>query len=323
MKKSIIALAVAGALTAPMVAQADATLYGSLRLALNKTDDRKLDMTDNVSRIGIKGSSELFNGNKAIFQFEQAVNTADGGWGSARLSSIGITGDFGTVNFGRMWSPFALWTVLPFHLGENTASIRTAGYTTGLAAGSNTSGYIHRLPQVLAYISPNMNGLQIAAAVAANDSSNDYVFGQTTATPAASTDTDNVDIAHVAAKYTSGGLFVSASWVDVEALDEQHVSLGATYTMDNVKVGARYGTTDNGGSAADTDQWSVVGQYTMGNTKFQAAYTDDENLTGGQEVWSLEVQQQLGKQARAFAAIINDNTNYDGDAIEVGYRVDF
>ena len=37
MKKSLIALAVAGAMTAPMIAQADATLYGSFRIGLDKT----------------------------------------------------------------------------------------------------------------------------------------------------------------------------------------------------------------------------------------------------------------------------------------------
>ncbi len=38
MKKSIIALAVAGAMTAPMVAQADATLFGQIRYDITKED---------------------------------------------------------------------------------------------------------------------------------------------------------------------------------------------------------------------------------------------------------------------------------------------
>ena len=39
MKKSLIALAVAGALTAPVIAQADATLYGSLRAKVVSADE--------------------------------------------------------------------------------------------------------------------------------------------------------------------------------------------------------------------------------------------------------------------------------------------
>ena len=43
MKKSIIALAVAGAMTAPMVAQADATLFGEIRYDITKEKDTKVN----------------------------------------------------------------------------------------------------------------------------------------------------------------------------------------------------------------------------------------------------------------------------------------
>ncbi len=298
MKKSIIALAVAGALTAPMVAQADATLYGSLRLALVSNDGSELDLNDNVSRIGIKGSTELFSGAKAIFQFEEGVNAADGGWGAARLASIGVTGDFGTFNAGRQWSPFALWTVLPFHTGENTASTSTAGYITGVGA------LFHRLPNTMAYITPNMSGFQAAAvAIADNEGSG-----------------EDLDAYNLAAKYSAGGLMVAASLIQVDgnagaATDINHVSVGVTYKADALYVGARYAETDNAGT--ETDQYSVVGKYTMGNTSLMASYSDTEANT---DVYSLEVQQKLGKQAKVFAAYTDRDTT---DGVEVGYRVDF
>ncbi|MGY8869897.1 MAG: hypothetical protein ACKVJE_05605, partial [Pseudomonadales bacterium] len=75
MKKSLIALAVAGALTAPMVAQADATLYGSLRLKVVAEENKDLDVADNASRIGIKGSVDTnIDGVKAIYRGEWKVN---------------------------------------------------------------------------------------------------------------------------------------------------------------------------------------------------------------------------------------------------------
>lgn len=319
MKKSLIALAVASALTVPMVAQADATLYGSLRLSLNNLSDRDMDLSDNVSRIGIKGDSALFDGTKAIYQFEQAVNASDGGWGGARLASIGVTGDFGTVNMGRQWSPFALWTVLPFHLGENSASLETAGYTTGL-------GYLHRLANTVAYVTPNMSGLQLAGVVVMNDTSG--TDPRAGAVNAAASEDDGLDAVNLAAKYTAGGLLVSASYVKAETAglgvntDAEHISLGATYTVDNIKVGARFGRSEDA-TGAETDQYSLVGKYTMDNTSFMANFTDDENLSGDQKVWSLEVQQQLGNQARAYVAYIGDKTAVDADGLEVGYRVDF
>jgi predicted porin len=303
MKKSLIALAVASALTVPMVAQADATLYGSLRLSLNNLSDRDMDLSDNVSRIGIKGDSALFDGTKAIYQFEQAVNASDGGWGGARLASIGVTGDFGTVNMGRQWSPFALWTVLPFHTGENSLSLTTAGYRAGTDATPTSGIFYHRLANTIAYVSPNMSGLQVAAVTVTDDNGNN----------------EDLDAYNLAAKYSAGGLMVSASYVDVDGA-EDHTSVGATYTVDNLKVGARYATTDyNTVGTDDVDQYSLIAKYTMDNTSFMANFVDHEGETDEKQ-WSLEVQQQLGKQARAYVAYIGEE---DADGLEVGYRVDF
>ena len=301
MKKSIIALAIAGSALTPALAMADATLYGSLRLRLNDLDNQELNMDDNVSRIGIKGSTELFNGAKGIFQFEEAVSTAEGSFTGARLASIGVTGDFGTFNAGRQWSPFALWTVLPFHTGENSMSLTTAGYRAGTEAAPT---FFHRLSNTIAYISPNMNGLQVAAVTITDNNANN----------------EDLDAYNLAAKYAMGGLMVSASYIDsANTLD--HTSVGATYTVDNLKVGARYATTDyDAAGTADVDQYSLIAQYTMGNTSLMANFVDHEGETSDEKQFSLEVQQKLGKQARAYVAYLGDES---ADGLEVGYRVDF
>ncbi len=126
MKKSLIALAVAGALTAPMVAQADATLYGSLRIKLVDNDATNLDVQDNASRIGIRGSSDLFSGAKAIFQFEQAVSTETGAFSGGRLANLGMTGDFGTALFGRIWTPYYNWTGAQTDVSDSDVSAASA-----------------------------------------------------------------------------------------------------------------------------------------------------------------------------------------------------
>src|SRR5690554_386363 len=78
MKKSLIALAVAGAMTAPMVAQADATLYGSFRAGLAFQDDKSADLRDESSRIGIKGTVDLgLENTKGLFHWEANVSTTD------------------------------------------------------------------------------------------------------------------------------------------------------------------------------------------------------------------------------------------------------
>ncbi|WP_100169850.1 porin [Marinobacterium stanieri] len=307
MKKSLIALAVAGAMTAPMIAQADATLYGSLRVKMVDTDLQEMDIADNSSRIGIKGSSDLFSGAKAIYQFEQFINTEAGAWGGGRLAYIGATGDFGTVQIGRMWTPYALWTVFTTDIVDNGTS-GDSGYIIGA----------HRTPETLAYISPNMGGFQFAGAVLTSDS--DDTSDSEVAENA------GVDVAHVAAKFEAAGFMGAVSYLDY---DEDAVkfggnvyndvaSLGLSYTLGDLYLGARYEDRDLV-SADDQDAWELAGSYTMGHTTLLANYIDDDIRDDA--MWSLEAQQKLGKQARVFASWVDYGDNNDG--VEVGYRVDF
>ncbi|PIE25544.1 MAG: porin [Neptuniibacter caesariensis] len=287
MKKSIIALAVAGALTVPMVAQADATLYGSLRLSLLKADGSSMSLNDNTSRIGLKGSSELFSGNKAIYQFENAVSADQSGWGVGRLAIIGVQGDFGTAQFGRMWTPHYLWTASATDILDNDASGLDAGFT--------------RVGDALAYISPNMSGFQVAAAITADGGVNN----------------NNVDIYHIAAKYAMDGLTVAGSYLRNTNADTDTAALAVSYAADAFYIGARI-QDDEMNHGANGDEWSIAGSYTIENTKLLANYIDEDSQTD--DSWSLEVQQKLGKQARVFAAY-RDRRGTDG--VEVGYRVDF
>lgn len=302
MKKSLIALAVAGALTAPMVAQADATLYGSLRIKLVDNDAENLNVQDNSSRIGIRGSSDLFSGAKAIFQFEQAVSTDTGAWGekdnkavaggkqaNGRLANLGITGDFGTALFGRIWTPYYNWTGAKTDISDSSVSAAST-YVIGA----------HRASDVIAYVSPNMNGLQAAAAVIATDDAAD----------------ENIDVSHVAANYEANGFSVGASYLDFDGSGEEVISAAASYTMGDLYVAARYEDRD----LADQDAWELAASYDIGNTKLVAGYIDDEKTVDDQ--WVLEVQQKLGAQARVFASIVEYGGAAD-NGFEVGYRVDF
>lgn len=79
MRKSIVALAVAGVLAASAVAQAETTLYGSARIGVEYTQgkgDDKLsswDVANQASRLGVKGSEDLGGGLSAIYQYEFGV----------------------------------------------------------------------------------------------------------------------------------------------------------------------------------------------------------------------------------------------------------
>ena len=113
MKKTLIALALT---TLPVAAMAEVVLYGQMKAGyeVNSTKVTNFDrgpymngIADYGSRIGIKGSEDLGNGLKAIWQVESRIhlgNSEDHGDSLAnRDSFIGLQHDkYGTVRAGRI-----------------------------------------------------------------------------------------------------------------------------------------------------------------------------------------------------------------------------
>ena len=83
MKKSLIALAVAGVVAAP-VAMAEVTIYGQANVSYDVVDNGTSTagaagtstnkVSSNASRIGFKGTEDLGNGTSAIWQIESGAN---------------------------------------------------------------------------------------------------------------------------------------------------------------------------------------------------------------------------------------------------------
>ena len=62
-------------------------------------------MMSNGSRWGVKGSSEVSEGLTAVYRYEENLNLANATLGAGnRLSSVGLSGGFGTVTLGQIWS---------------------------------------------------------------------------------------------------------------------------------------------------------------------------------------------------------------------------
>ncbi len=62
-------------------------------------------MFDGGSRWGIKGSHEAGEGLSAVYRFEHKMSTENAGLGGGgRLAYVGLSGGFGTVTAGQIWS---------------------------------------------------------------------------------------------------------------------------------------------------------------------------------------------------------------------------
>src|SRR5574340_1647481 len=169
MKKSLIALAVAGVVSAPaFAATSNVDVYGKLHVSVSVFDDQNTAAEDtqvssNASRIGFKGAEDLGGGLSAIWQIESGVNLDEqsGTWAS-RNSFVGLKGDWGTAIAGNHDTPLKLVGRAVDLFGDTMADSRNV-----LGGGSDM-----RAKNTVAYITPSFSGLTIAAAYT-NDPKNE------------------------------------------------------------------------------------------------------------------------------------------------------
>lgn len=157
MKILRIALALSGIFCLDSHAQSSVTIYGTIDVGIrslthvNADGDRLVKMNSNGefynNRIGIKGNESLGNGLNAHFQFESGWNGGTGALDNPygllfnRYSLVGLSGDFGTVEFGRI--PSLSCKIVSFYDPFEYHYVHTiplAGFSAG-DSERNTPGY--------------------------------------------------------------------------------------------------------------------------------------------------------------------------------------
>ena len=284
MKKSLVALAVLGALTGSAYAADSVQLYGIVDMGVAHYSNGNGSVTklgtgiQSGSRIGLKGTEDLGGGLKALFQLEtgfcanggsaaQKTGTfagsassnqyCTGGGFMGRTSMVGLTGGFGTAVAGRIYS-------LTF---DDQATVDPFGYgLTGTISNIGTIGAPARVNQAIAYISPDFSGFHVAGAYIFNDGLNAAPAGGTVSTTGAY---------NLQAGYKNGPIWVSADY------------LRANYY--------------NGNSAAKHSM--IVGSYDFGVAKLAGMYAQDKlsaldgTDAGKLEAWMLGVTVPVGPGA--------------------------
>jgi predicted porin len=191
MKKSLVAVALLGAFAGVAQAQTAVQIYGNIDAGLVKRTDQTLAIGKRASNtLGFKGTEDLGNGLKALFQIEMRYepdtgtvenNTRPLFQGQSR---VGLQGDFGMIRLGRGLTPFQEivgsfepWHGLPSQAGFYT-DISIAGFnSTPLDPGSVVNGAVtsggqsnNRFSNAVFYNSPVVSGFQLNAAWASKES---------------------------------------------------------------------------------------------------------------------------------------------------------
>jgi predicted porin len=147
-------------------AQTSVQVYGRLNMDLeaisfsNTTGGADADMTrmsSNSSRLGFRGTEDLGNGLKAIFQIESSVNP-DAGTGTlaGRDSFVGLQGNWGKVRMGIMDDVFK-------GMGGYTDRFKGTGLQddgTITALGGGGVGFTRREVNSLRYDTPTFGGFR-------------------------------------------------------------------------------------------------------------------------------------------------------------------
>lgn len=364
MQKKLIALAVAGMVAAPLaMAQSNVTIYGVVDMGVNSfsgSDTKELKSRTGMddgnwsgSRIGFRGTEDLGNGLKAGFVYEMGVDadktaTFSGG----RQTFLTLSGDFGTLALGRQYTPQfnLLGMVDPFGTGTVGNLVNSSGnlFTNPNGSAGNLysqgalrSGVI-RLDNLIAYVSPNFNGLTITAGYTANG------IGDEQNTPRGTKSTD-AKIFAVSPVYQNGPLMVGMNYHVVSSdnlggLDIKNTvwDLAGSYDFGMVKLSAAYGRSslDVQGAAPDPveTQWMLGAAIPVSEAgRVAVSYSRnvlDTDVAGVSDPkaskWALGYFHSLSARTTVYAAYADISTNRTargqftvGGGVEADYTTGF
>ena len=321
MKKTMIAMAVAGVVAAPM-ASADVSISGVIEQSFVNDDNVNTGWTaDTFNMLNFKASEDLGNGMTAFAKYnflntngktsnDTDTDTHDGTTIAIATQTggdnvVGLSGDFGTVTIGTM-EDFTEGKAMSRLTLDGPAEIEAANNNAGRTGGG------------MAYVSPSISGLTIGVAGFAD---------------ASTTGSENLDATDLMAHYVNGPLDIIAtqekqdkdsSLTSASNDDQKTTTMGAAYTMGDLKVGMMMIETDNAGGDEDADSEDIAFRldYTMGNNKIVFASINDETATVAGvktdvDINALEVKHSFSSRTSAYVGF-QDHETANNDKSYVG-----
>ncbi|MBV2204918.1 MAG: porin [Pseudomonas sp.] len=337
MQKKLIALAIAGLVSAPAFAQSNVTIYGLVDMGVAYRSDNvaagvgsKTSIDSGIAngnRLGFRGTEDLGNGLKAGFVLEQGFyvdqGTGRGDGMVSRQSYLSLGGGFGTVLAGRVYTfqDQLRGTFDPFGNG-------TVGQIGNVYAAEV------RLNNTVAYVSPNFSGFTVKAAYSTEMGDNQsgasgaFMGSGSGTTNEALENYGDTTVFAISPMYQNGPLTLALNYHQAEAQDVAPVDkyeltnwdIGASYDFGVAKLAAMYGNReadDNVGTYMDRDQWMVGVTVPVGAAgAVLASWTQaEDDKLGGAEArqWALGYTHALSKRTGLYA-VYADIKNDAGNA---------
>ncbi len=351
MKKSLVVVALAGAM-AFTAASAETVLYGSVRLGAevaknhfnkNEVAKRGLDMQDFGSRIGLRGSEDLGNGTKVLFQAEFGFNGMEGGATGEgfenRLAWIGLQGEWGTVALGRQNNPFTeslnANTEADNFNGNYTSALRIATGTVMTTAGTispdadaNFRAMPTRVGNSIAYVSPSFSGFNftvagIADAPAANGnnmSNNNASKGFDIWTVGLNFEDESgfyAKAAYLGANLNKEYKTAAVYGLNVGFANEQF-GVNADFAAGNRGANNKnFGTSNNSSTKVTSTGWDLGGHFSFGPDYFSTVratvgqadikYKNNGTSKDKMTTWAVGFEQRLSTRTQVWVEYAKEN----------------
>jgi predicted porin len=317
MKKSLMALALFGAFAGVAHAQTAVQIYGNIDAGFIKRSGQTLNIGKRAANtLGFKGSEDLGNGLKALFQlevrYEPDTGTVENGnrplfQGESR---VGLAGDFGMVRIGRgrpayqeTVAAFDPWHGLPTPAGFYT-DLTVAGYTSTL----DQSGTNNRWNNAFWYNSPVISGFQFNGTFGTKEPAGNAAIVDTSRTPAAVVVPANSEALSnpfsVTGTYANGPASAMVGY-ERNAFETKVWTVGGSIDpIPALRLMATYTRQDQGNTRAfnpKTKAWVLGATYTMGPGKFLAGYGQKhpDNVTKTKQL-SLGYEYSLSKRTYLY-----------------------
>jgi predicted porin len=300
MKKIALAAALAATAAAPAFAQS-VTLWGRLNTSVESqkigSQDRKMVVQNNSSRLGFKGSEDLGGGLKASFSLEHGFDSdtgavSNGGvfWG--RASWVQLEGSFGAVRLGN-WFPDTYFSSVDRTSNHN--------HDTGTSSDNlfSSFGFGARTNKV-GYFSPTVGGLGFIASVRAGEGTGPRGYD-------------------LSANYEVGGLHVAGTFAQNNkfgaAAERKAYGVEADYGFGPFLVTGYYQREEVDGFTS-RDIGRVSAMYAVGQSEFHINIGgtkhggDAEFKTGGAKQYTLGYNYNLSKRTKIYG--FYTKTDYNG-----------
>ena len=307
LKNKTLALVVASALVMPSALAVEGSdgmhytsasegFYSSIRVRFHSggSDGDNAAIENSSSRLGIQGTSEMSHGLEGFYRYETAfdINNGDQGFGTTRLAYVGLRGGFGSVRVGSDWADDYNFV---------TGSTDIANVNSGNF--NYNDDYAGRASQAIHYMSPDFNGLQVAARFEL-DGGNDTKAGPPTCAnndlretsdggyfcadgsalgdpdPATATDTNDSELDgwNMSAKYEFSGFTVAGSYTNRPDYRNDKGPFSSNNDMAGMDAGLEDRTAWALRGSYGQDNWGVSTWYGQNNASDYGYYADDMGM---------------------------------------------